>query len=676
MKQVRYRIIFFIALIYVVFLAGMILYQTSELSKVSSLIEQTRREQYVLLGKVIGLQGKGLESYVYDYSYWDDMLRFVNKVDRPWAVINIDNVMPTFNVQCVWLFNSNLDLSYSANLLPDKKLNKFPLSREVLNEIFSKKWFNHFYINTSAGVLEIRTAPLQSGSDVKRESQPGGFLVAARQWSPDYMKDLSQLMAGNVIFIKPGDESLELNRQAENRFTVVTTTKLMGYDNKPVSALKYSSESEVLRKLLDASNTQFTLNIVFGLIILGATTFFLIYFIGIPLKLIVGSLRLSNPFILRNLKNKQNEFGTLASQIINSFEQEKKLLRAKEAAESADRAKSLFLANMSHEIRTPMNVIMGFSELLKQQVNDRKLQEYISGIIVSSKNLLMLINDILDLSKIEADRIEIRHEPVSLHLLLNEISRIFTSTLRRKGVSFNMKIEPGVPGTLLLDEARLRQILFNLIGNAVKFTDSGMVTLNVRSEAKSEDGGKADLYFEVCDTGIGIPEDQYELIFEVFRQREGQSNKKYGGTGLGLTITKRLVEMMNGRISVESKMGSGSTFRFNLPDVETVPGGEEYSTLVSYEEVTETLAEPMKVSENAGRYLSNDLMSRWQSVKDGMMIDEITAFASEVKKLGEENSSDILISYGDDLFQSADTFRVEKINELLEDFPKLVEKLV
>ncbi|HEX2960852.1 MAG TPA: ATP-binding protein [Ignavibacteriales bacterium] len=676
MKQVRYRIIFFIALIYVLFLAGMILIQNAELRKVSSLIEQTRQERNVLLGKVIGLQGKGLESYVYDYSYWDDMLRFVNKVDRPWAVINIDNVMPTFNVQCVWLFNTNLDLTYSANLLPDKKLNKFPLSREVLNEIFSKKWFNHFYINTSAGVLEIRTAPLQSGSDVKRESQPGGFLVAARQWAPDYMKDLSELMAGDVVFINPKDESLELNRQAENQFTVVTTTKLMGWNNKPVSALKYSSESEVLRKLLDASNTQFTLNIVFGLIILGATTFFLIYFIGIPLKLIVGSLKLSNPFVLRNLKNKQNEFGTLASLIINSFEQEKRLKKAKEAAESADRAKSLFLANMSHEIRTPMNIIMGFSELLKQEVNDRKLHEYISGILVSSKNLLMLINDILDLSKIDANRIEITHEPVSLHLILNEISQIFTSTLRQKGVGFNMNIAPGVPGRLLLDEVRVRQILFNLIGNAVKFTDSGMVSVNVRAEAESENRGKVDLFFEVCDTGLGIPEDQFELIFEVFRQREGQSTKKYGGTGLGLTITKRLVEMMNGRISVESKVGSGSTFRFNLPDVEVISGGEDYSAPLTGEEVPETVAEPLKVSGNAGRYLSNELMSRWQSVKDGMMIDEITAFASEVKKLGEENSSDILISYGGDLFESADTFRVEKINELLEDFPKLVEKLI
>ncbi|MGE5353484.1 MAG: ATP-binding protein [Acidobacteriota bacterium] len=676
MKQVRYRIIFFIALIYVVFLAGMILIQSSELRKVSSLIEQTRQERNALLGKVIGLQGKGLESYVYDYSYWDDMLKFANKVDRPWAVINIDNVMPTFNVQCFWLFNKNLDMAYSANLLKDKKLNKFPLNKEILNEIFTKKWFNHFFINTSAGVLEIRTAPLQSGSDVKRESQPGGFLVAARQWSPDYMKDLSVLMAGDVTFINPGDEYLELNRQAENRFTVVTTTKLKGWNNKPVAALKYSSESEVLRKLLEASNTQFTLDIIFGSIILISTTFFLIYFIGLPLKLIVGSLRLSNPYVLKNLKNKQNEFGTLASLIIKSFEQEKKLKKAKEAAESADRAKSLFLANMSHEIRTPMNVIMGFAELLKQQVKDRKSHEYISGIIVSSKNLLMLINDILDLSKIEADRIEIKHEPVSLYLLLNEISQIFTSTLRQKGVGFNIKIAPGVPGTLLLDEVRLRQILFNLIGNAVKFTDSGMVTVNLRSEAKSDNSGKVDLYFEVSDTGIGIPEDQFDLIFEVFRQREGQSTKKYGGTGLGLTITKRLVEMMQGHISVESKVGSGSTFRFNLNDVEVIPGGEDYSALVLAEEITEAIAEPGKINENAGRYLSNELMSQWQSVKDGMMIDEITSFASEVKKLGEENSSDVLISYGDDLFESAETFRVDKINELLEDFPKLVEKLI
>ncbi|HEX2866259.1 MAG TPA: ATP-binding protein [Ignavibacteriales bacterium] len=676
MKQVRYRIIFFLALIYLMFLAGMILIHKSELRKVSSLIEQTRQERNALLGKVIGLQGKGLESYVYDYSYWDDMLKFANKVDHPWAVINIDNVMPTFNVQCFWLFNTKLDQVYSANTISSKELERFPIGKEVLAGIFAKKWFNHFFIKSSEGVFEVRTAPLQSGSDVKRESQPGGYLIAARQWSADYMQELSELMAGKVVFIRPQDETLELGRQAENQFTVVTTTRLMGWDKKPVAALKYSSESEVLHKLLDASNTQMTLNIVFGLTILGAVSFFLIYFIGLPLKLIVGSLRLSNPFVLRNLKNKQNEFGTLASLIISSFEHEKKLKKAKEEAESANKAKSMFLANMSHEVRTPMNVIIGFAELLKQQLHDKKNLEYLSGIDASARSLLVLINDILDLSKIEAERIEIRREPVSPQNLLNEISRIFTTILRQKGVAFNLEIHPGVPGLVLLDEIRLRQILFNLAGNAVKFTEMGSVTIRLRGENRPQDSSMVDLYFEVTDTGIGIPEDQFELIFEVFRQREGQSTKKYGGTGLGLTITKRLIEMMNGTISVESRLGKGSTFRFNLPGVEILQGEGICENVVQYEELILAAPVPEKLSPKAGEYLSGPLMSKWLSAKEGMMIDEIADFAQEIKKLGEENSSELLVKFGGDLIESADTFRVAEITKLLESFPELARKLI
>jgi len=240
---------------------------------------------------------------------------------------------------------------------------------------------------------------------------------------------------------------------------------------------------------------------------------------------------------------------------------------SRDASEAANRAKSEFLANMSHEIRTPMNAILGFSELLSEMVKEDQQKEYLSSIMASGKTLLGLINDILDLSKIEAGRLEINYEAVNPHEIFNEIKAIFTQKMSEKGLKFITEIDPSLPRGLILDEIRLRQVLFNLVGNAVKFTEKGHIKISVNNEYPHAERSKLDLIIAVGDTGMGIPPDQQELIFEAFRQQKGQRAGKFGGTGLGLTITKRLVEMMNGRISVKSKKGEGSVFTIHLKDV-------------------------------------------------------------------------------------------------------------
>jgi len=284
--------------------------------------------------------------------------------------------------------------------------------------------------------------------------------------------------------------------------------------------------------------------------------------------------------VISPIKNNKGEIVNFIAikEDITEFKKAQKALKvAKQEAETANRLKSEFLANMSHEIRTPMNAIVGFSNILKKSIKDKKEHSFIDKIVKSGNNLLELVNDILDLSKIEVGQLSIQKKPTNIYTLINEIPLVFYEVSERKQIPINIDIQDNISKSILIDNLRLRQILLNLVGNALKFTQKGLVSIRISANnfIKRDKNILFDLQIQVEDTGIGIPKNQMDFIFHSFCQVEGQSTRKYGGTGLGLAITKSITELMNGTISVESTIGKGSIFTVILKDIEVIDAHNE-----------------------------------------------------------------------------------------------------
>jgi PAS domain S-box-containing protein len=375
---------------------------------------------------------------------------------------------------------------------------------------------------------------------------------------------------------------------------------------------------------------------------------------------------------------------------------EEELRKAMATAEAANHAKSEFLANMSHEIRTPLNAALGFTELLEQTLVDEKQRNYLSSIKSAGNSLLTLINDILDLSKIEAGMMEVRKEPMNPHRLFNEIKQIFSAIIENKRLSFFIKIDREIPNSLLLDETRLRQALFNLIGNAVKFTDKGFIRLTARKSLKKNAQTKLDLIITVEDTGIGIAKDSLKTIFEPFKQQGNQSVKKYGGTGLGLSISKRLITMLGGTIKVTSHINKGSVFIIVLKDVaiatqtskrleiDLIGADSSSMPLIAdkHNPFAQLSAVPVPASskaiddyQKALKLMEGDWLVRWNQARVNGFFHEMKSFGKIIADYGIQASLPFLSDYGARLMSYVDYIDIENMTIALESYPGLIKQL-
>ncbi|MCP5052620.1 MAG: response regulator, partial [bacterium] len=374
---------------------------------------------------------------------------------------------------------------------------------------------------------------------------------------------------------------------------------------------------------------------------------------------------------VRQLKKRESDLERLVNERTRQLKESNEIARKERLiAEKANQAKSEFLANMSHELRTPLNAVIGFSELLSSMDIDQKQKSYTRSIGTAGKSLLTLINDILDLSKIESGMMEIKYAPVNPRMIFDEIELIFHERVAGKGLSYITDIDDSLPDLLLLDETRLRQILLNLFGNAVKFTETGTIKLTAKQGAITGQTDEINLIISVEDTGIGIPEEEQALIFQPFKQQSGQSIRKYGGTGLGLSICRRLTEMMKGRISLESQPGKGSTFNIMLENVAVSSAGEAAAPeeSLNLESISFETGRILVVDDvESNRHLLQEMLTR-------VNLEVLTAGSGPegLRMAGESLPDVIIMDIAMPVMDGFETTKALKNNPKTKDIPVLV----
>ncbi|MCX6164142.1 MAG: ATP-binding protein, partial [Ignavibacteriae bacterium] len=518
----------------------------------------------------------------YDYSYWDEMLVFLKTKNDQWAFENLITPLPTFNVNAVWIYDTDFNLSYTTNDLNDRTFKELPLSKEDFKSIVSKSFFSHFFINTNMGLMEISVAPLQPGYDAKRVTLPLGYYIGGRLWTNEYLEDLSALTSSKISLLSNVKDTIP--NHTIKTFEFINEINLLDWNGSNLVKVRAETESPMIERFFTYSFYQFIGTIMFIVLVIILISMYLFKIINVPLKSITTSLENGNIEHINYLLDKKNEFGDISRLISDSFKYkeflieeiamrknaEQELIKAKEKAEGLNKLKSNLLANLSHEFRTPLSGIIGISELLKDDIKNSEQVKLLNDISFSGKRLHDTLNSILLLAQFESSEIVLHKEKIDI---AKEIQSYFDK-YKYKTDEKNLVLKINIEEKNLFvetDKELLRQIFYNLFDNAVKFTEKGSVTIKLYS---IQDGNNLSAAIDVTDTGIGISKKNIEFVFEEFRQASEGYTRKFEGTGLGLTLTKKVLDLLNGSMKCKSEQGIGSTFTFTLPAFREIKDAE------------------------------------------------------------------------------------------------------
>ncbi len=566
------KIILLITLLALFFTAILFVIKANEEKKLTRILIEERASKQILIDNILYLVGKGLESWAFNDTYWDEMVTCVQNNDTKWGDEIIATALPTYNAHAAWLYKTDFSLAYSTNTFGDESLTEFPLPKQELSEMFSKKNFNYFFINTNHGLLEVRTAPVQPSSDITRKTPARGFFIVGRIWTKEYIRSFNLITSSST--------SIHLSEDAKNRkddstkYSIIINKPLFDYAGKECATLSFVSQSEMLKESAEALNWQLVTGITLTVGLLISISLFLINYVTAPLRKISRSLEEGKSVLLTELSKSKTEFGKIATLITDFFRQKEELttemsrrakveadlLKSTEELKEINATKDKFISIIAHDLRGPFNGFLGLTEILAEEADKLTKDELLDlsrELHKTAKTQYRLLSDLLQWSRIQSGRMEFTPTTCKLEELVDFVFDIQTANAENKNISlvkeYNRDFE------LVADIEMMQVVLRNLISNAIKFTGyGGKITVSAKLTEKFS-------CITISDTGIGIqPEDIPKLFrIDVHHSTEGTHNEK--GTGLGLVLCKDIIDRHSGKILVESTIGKGTSITVSLP---------------------------------------------------------------------------------------------------------------
>lgn len=389
-RKIQTKIYLFLILLTIFFLIGLHFQMKSETEKIDFLQNSKHVDQNLLLNKAVSILGISLKTLVDDYTYWDEMAKFVKHPDVDWAYTNIDFVLPVFNAQAAWIYDSNLKLVYSYNTLNDRTIDDIPINKNLFKDKIKRNYFQHFFVNTSLGVFEIQEAPIQS-EDFNREAKPKGYYFAGRLWSKEYLNDISVLTSSNIKILDPNETIKNKGDSDSLKYINISYKNLRGLNGEPIAKAAAISRSKIIEQSINSFSSQYTITIIFAILILSSILLFLYLFVIRPVNRIILSLKNEDTSVLTPYINKENEFGSLAL-LIKKFSDQKinfvreineRKIAEKGLRESENLYKTIFEASadafiiLDHQNKV-ISINESFSRLFLFNLNELQTKDYFS----------------------------------------------------------------------------------------------------------------------------------------------------------------------------------------------------------------------------------------------------------------------------------------------------------